>query len=152
VYADTDDLAFLLKPTAKLVGLLTGSPAVYLADSGYYFEKPNILIEKSCSGFHFWILCFLVFSYLFIKYLNRHIHKILLLPAALILSYLLTLFSNASRIFASIIVRNQTMNIFPDKQYLIHEIVGIVTNLSFLILSYYLIEKLLKHRNHAKHP
>ena len=28
VHADTDDLAFLLKPTAKLVGLLTGSPVV----------------------------------------------------------------------------------------------------------------------------
>jgi hypothetical protein len=47
-------------------------------------------------------------------------------------------------------MRNQTLAIFPEKQYLIHETVGIIIKLSYLILAYYLIEKFLKHRNHAK--
>ncbi|MCL2132278.1 MAG: exosortase K [Lentimicrobiaceae bacterium] len=149
-FADINDLAFLLKPTAKFVGLLTGSQAVYSPDHGYYYENLNIAIEKSCSGFNFWILGFLVFSYLGLKYFDKHLHKILTLPTALIFAYLLTVFSNTSRIFASVIVRNQTITIFPDKQYLIHEIVSIITNLSFLILAYCLIEFLLKRRYHAK--
>jgi exosortase K len=149
-FADNNTLAFLLKPTTKLVGFLTGSQAVYFADNGYYYEKLNILVEKSCSGFNFWILCFLVFSYLALKYSDKPLHKIISIPTALVFAYLLTIFSNTSRIFASVIARNQTLTIFPDKQYLIHEIVGIITNLSFLILAYYLIEKLLKYVRYCK--
>ena len=148
--ADYNDLAFLLKPTAKLVELLTGSQPVYLSDNGYFYDQLNILIGKSCSGFNFWILSFLVFSYLGLKYFDKHLLKILMLPTALVCAYLLTVLSNTSRIFASVVVRNQTIIIFPDKQYLIHEIVGIITNLTFLILTYCLIEFLLKRRYNAK--
>lgn len=146
--ADNNDLTFLLKPTDKLVGLLTGSHSVYLADNGFYHDKLNILIDKSCSGFNFWILSFLVFTYLTVKYLDKPLHKILSIPTVLLCAYLLTIFVNASRIFASVIVQNQTKNFFANQQHLIHEAVGIITNLSFLVLSYYLIEKLLKHRQH----
>ena len=144
--AGNDELAFLLKPTSKLIELLTGSPSVYLSNSGYYHERLNIVIDKSCSGFNFWILCFLVFTYLAVKYFDKPLHKILTIPVALTGACLLTIFVNTSRIFASVIVHNQTKNIFATQQYLIHEAVGIITNLSFLVLAYYLTEKLLKYR------
>ena len=73
--ADTNTLTFLLKPTDKFVGLLTGSQSVYLSYKGYYHEKLNIVIEKSCSGFNFWVLGFLVFTYLGLKYVDKHRHK-----------------------------------------------------------------------------
>jgi exosortase K len=110
----------------------------------------NIVIGKSCSGFNFWILCFLIFSYLGVKYFDKHLHKILTIPTALFCAYLLTIFANVSRIFASIIVHNQTANIFPNQQHLIHETVGIITYFSFLVLAYYLIEKFLKQKKYAK--
>lgn len=149
-FADNNDLTFLLKPTDKLVGLLIGSRSVYLADYGFFHEKINIVIEKSCSGFNFWILCFLLFTYLGLKYFDKHLQKILIIPTALLCSYFLTIFANASRIVASIVVKNQTVGIFPDKQPLIHEIVGITTYFSFLVLVYFLIEKFFKHKNYAK--
>jgi len=149
-FADNSDLIFLLKPTDKLVGLLTGSQSVFLAEDGFFHEKINIVIDKSCSGFNFWILCFLIFVYLGLKYFDKHLHKILTIPTALFCGCLLTVFANVSRIFASIIVQNQTVNIFPNQQYLIHESVGIITYFSFLVLAYYLIEKFLKHKNYAK--
>ena len=148
MFARNDEPDFLLKPTSKLIGLLTGSSSVYLADSGYYHERLNIVIEKSCSGFNFWILCFLVFAYLAVKYFDKPLHKILTIPVALIGAYLLTIFVNTSRIFASVIVQNHTKNILFNQQYIIHETVGIITNLSFLVLAYYLTEKLLKHRQY----
>ena len=149
--ADNNDLAFLLKPTEKLVGILTGSHSVYLPDSGYFHEKTNIIIDKSCSGFNFWVLGFLLFAYLFLKHFDGFIGKILSIPTALIGAYLLTVIVNTSRIFASIIVRNQTESIFPNQQPIIHETIGITTILTFLILAYILIDKLLiNKRRYAK--
>ena len=148
--ADNNTLTFLLYPTDKLVSLITGSQSVYFPDNGYYHEKLNIVIDKSCSGFNFWVLGFLVFAYLGLQYFDKHVHKMLTLPTALTFAYLLTIFANTSRIFASIVVQHQTAKIFSGKQYLIHEAVGIITYLSFLILAYYLIEKFLTHRRHAK--
>jgi len=148
--AGNDALTFLLKPTDKLVGFLTGSQSVYILNSGYYHDKLNIVIEKSCSGFNFWILCFLVFTYLALKYFDKSLHKVLSFPIVLTCTYLLTVFVNSSRIFASIVVRNQTIGILPNQQYLLHETIGIITNLSFLILVYYLVEKSLKYRQYAK--
>ena len=150
-FAGNDELAFLLKPTDKLIGLLTNSYSVYLSDKGYYHESLNIMIDKSCSGFNFWILCFLLFTYLAVRYFDKPLHKILTIPSALVGAYLLTIFVNTSRIFVSIVVQNQTKNILLTQQHLIHEAVGIITNLSFLVLAYYLTEKFLIHkRNNEK--
>ncbi|MFC0877140.1 exosortase K [Saccharicrinis sp. FJH2] len=149
--ADNNDLIFLLKPTDKLVGLLTGSPSVYLSDSGYFHEQLNIIIDKSCSGFNFWVLGFLLFTYLTVRHFDKAIIKILSIPTALTGAYILTIFVNTSRIIASIVVQTQTKNIFQNQQHIIHEAIGIITNLSFLILAYILIEKkFITKRNHAK--
>ena len=146
--ADNNDLTFLLVPTDQLVGLVTGSSSTYLSESGYYNEHLNIIIDKSCSGFNFWVLCFLLFTYLTIKYFDKPLQKKLIIPIALIGAYLLTIFVNTSRILASIIVQDQTKNIFQNQQHLIHEAIGIITNLTFLILAYVLIEKLLTYNRY----
>jgi len=52
-----------------------------MAETGYFHSKLNIVIEKSCSGFNFWILCFMVFAYLGLKYFDKPLHKILTLPS-----------------------------------------------------------------------
>lgn len=141
--ADNDNLIFLLKPTDKIVGLLTGSNSVYLSDKGYYHGNLNILIEKSCSGFNFMLLCFCMLSFLFLKYADK-IFFYLTIPFALIVSYLLTIFVNASRIIASITMQQQANNFLPNRSHLIlHEIVGVIINLTFLILIYILSEKFL---------
>jgi exosortase K len=146
--ANNNDLIFLLKPTDKLVGLFKGSQSVYIADKGYYHDNLNILIDKSCSGFNFWVLCFIMFTYLTLQYFDKALHKILIIPTVLCCTYLFTIFVNSSRIFASIIVQNQSNKILLNQQHLIHETVGIVTNLSFLILAYYLTDFLLTNKKH----
>jgi len=147
--ADNDSLTFLIKPTDKLVGLLTNSKSVYFSDKGYYHETLNIIIEKSCSGFNFWLLCFCMLTFLLLKYIDKPLFKVLSIPLSLILAYILTIFVNASRIFASIIIQNQANNFLPNRPHLLlHEIVGVITNLSFLILVYYLLEQFLNKKQH----
>ena len=43
-------------------------------------------------------------------------------------------------------VPTQTKNILLNHQHILHEAIGISTNLTFLILAYVLIEKLLIHK------
>lgn len=149
--ADNDDLSFLLKPTDKLVGLLTGSPSDYHSDSGYYHESINIIIDKSCSGFNFFVLCFILFFYLTVKHFDKTLNKLLSIPASFLGAYLLTIFVNSSRIIASLVVHAQTKYIFPNQHTIVHEAIGVITNLSFLILAYALIDKFLtQKRHHAK--
>ena len=150
--ANTANLIFLLQPTSKFVGLLTGSSAVYLVDKGFYYDRLNIVIDKSCSGFNFWALGFLVFMSLAIKYFDKPLHKILAIPTVLIGAYLLTIFANTSRIFASIVVQHQTKHFLANQQPIIHETIGIVTNLTFLVTVYYLTEKILIYKQRYAKP
>lgn len=146
--ADNNDLTFLLKPTDKLVGVLTGSQSVYISDSGYFHEHLNIIIDKSCSGFNFLILCFFLLACLTVKHFDKSLQKILTLPTSLFVAYVLTIFVNTSRIFVSIVVLSHTKSVFFNHQHIIHEAIGIITNLFFLLLAYILIEKFLINKLH----
>ena len=141
--ADNGDLAFLLLPVNGIVGFLTGSSAVFLPEDGFFHEKLGILIDKSCSGFNFWMLCFLVFSYPALRYTDRPLHKFLSIPVVLLFSYLLAVFVNTSRIFTSLLLQHYMGNIRPEQQDLFHQATGITINLSFLLLSYFMMEKIL---------
>lgn len=145
--ADNDELTFLLKPTDKIVGHLTNSHSIYFSGKGYYHNGLNILIEKSCSGFNFMLICFCMLTFLFLKYADKATFKLLIIPTSLVLSYFLTIFVNASRIFVSIIIQKQANNFLPKRPHLIlHEIVGVITNLTFLILIYILLERFLTNK------
>ena len=144
--AENEDLVFLLGPVDKFAGWLTGSRSVFIPQRGYFHETLNILIDKSCSGFNFFVLCFLCFSYLAVKYFDKPLRKVLALGSSLGGAYFLTIFVNTSRIFVSIAVQNQTKNVFPHQQHLVHNAIGIIINLSFLVLAYYLAEKFLERR------
>ena len=86
-------------------------------------------------------------TFLFLKYAKKTFFKFLCIPAALLASYLFTIFVNASRIFVSIIMQQQANNFLPNRPHLIlHEIVGVITNLTFLILIYIVSEKFLTNK------
>jgi exosortase K len=88
-------------------------------------------------------LCFAVFTYLLVKYIKKPLYKALALPASLLGSFFFTILVNASRISASITVQNQTSNIFQNYQNIVHEAIGIITYLTFLVLTYLLVETLM---------
>ncbi len=144
---DNDSLIFLLKPANQLVGFLTGSESIYFSDVGYFYSDLHITIEKSCSGFNFWLLCFAMLSFLALNFFKTASQQTLVILVAFVLSYVLTIFVNSSRIFASIIVQNQVKTILPSNAFsVIHEAVGILTNLSFLVLIYYFFNSFFTHR------
>lgn len=141
--ANNDDLVFLLKPTNYLISLITDSNATYVSENGFIHHQLNIIIDRSCSGFNLWLISYMMLTFLGLRYFKSNYQKILVIPVALLIAYILTIIANTSRIFASIIIQNQATNFQFISPSILHESIGIITNLSFLILVYFLVNKFL---------
>jgi exosortase K len=150
-HANEADLHFVLYPTDKVFNLISGSSSECVSERGYVHQDLHIIIEKSCSGFNFLLLCFVVLSYSVIRNFDR-IEKVLkyLLPI-LVFSWLFTIFVNCSRILFSVRVHHSSAN---DAGGRMHEMEGAFIYLSFLIGIYLLFEYLIKKTktNYAKSP
>ncbi|MDI1256118.1 MAG: exosortase K [Flavobacterium sp.] len=137
-----NDLKFLLTPTNALVSLLFGSSPQYSTSFGYVYDNLNIVIEKSCSGYNFWILCFAMLAFLTVNSYKTHLKKIAAILLILTISWLLTIFVNTSRIATAIFISEQFPN--SSKQFpWLHQSEGIFIYLSFLIAFYMILNRLL---------
>ena len=148
---DTEQVKFLLFPVNQFLQILTGVSSMNLTNEGYYFEKISIVLNKSCCGFNLLLICFLMLSFLFLKYSKMVKQQILVIPASLIIAYLLTIVINTCRIYVSIILQQPFSSALDIHSNMIHEVIGIINNVFFLTLTYYMTEKLLQKKfNHAE--
>ena len=147
---NNDWVLFLLRPTNFLVECFTGSYAVYQSDIGYFYSQLNIVIDKSCSGFNYWMLCFLMLVFSFVRKENRLLIGITLVLFALVCSFVCTIFVNTFRIYVSMVIQSQHFHFLNAYPAIVHEVIGVTINLSFLVLIYYLSEKLINTYTHEK--
>ncbi len=147
--ANEADLHFVLYPTGKFFNLISGSSSEYVSERGYVHQDLKIIIEKSCSGFNFLLLCFVVLSYAAIRHFDPSKKILWYLPPILIFSWLFTIFVNCSRILFSVRVHPSQVN---DAGGRTHEMEGAFIYLSFLVGIYLLFEYLIKKTktNYAK--
>lgn len=146
------ELNFLLRPVASVVGLITGSPVVHLPGKGYLLPQAGILIDRSCSGMHFWIVCFVVLMMPALKHRLSAGRSLLFLFGTLAGSYVLTIFANSARIrFAVFSQQAGDLMLGVRPHHRIHEASGVLVYLFFLILFYlavdYLLNKYATHEN-----
>ena len=142
-FASNDTLVFILKPLSQIISVITNADFIYSGAAGFYFETLNITIDKSCSGINFWCISFLVFMLLLLKFCKSHLQKILLFPVVIFVTYGLTLFANSSRILTSIFIAKQTHFNYSW----LHQAEGVFIYLSFLMLSYTLLNRSLSKFN-----
>ena len=150
--AGVDEFALFIFPVSKIIEFLTGAEASYIIGEGYYFQSLDVLINKSCSGFNFCLISFLLFTFLFVSHFEKPIKKVGALLSSILLSYVLTVVVNASRIYALIVLQDMRVSFFIADQDILHQCVGIITYLTFLVLTYLAIERFLNKRtnSHAK--
>jgi exosortase K len=146
------ELNFLLRPVANVVGLTTGSSVVHLPDKGYLLPQAGILIDRSCSGMHFWIICFVVLMMPVLKHRFSTGKRFIFLFGTLAVSYVLTIFANSARIrFAVFSQQAGDLLLGVRPHHRIHEASGVLVYLFFLILFYlavdYLLNKYSTHEN-----
>jgi exosortase K len=134
--SQAQQLSFLLKPINALFSLAMGAP--YINNSNGSFSYPNlgILIDKSCAGFNFWLLSFMMLLFLFYSYANHKGHRWGYLFLSLAISYIATILVNTSRIVASVKIQRLPIAFVQQHAHIVHESIGVITNLTFLILLY----------------
>ncbi|MDR6785054.1 exosortase K [Pedobacter africanus] len=141
-YMNADDLFFILHPTDQIVSLLTNSKGIFINGAGYFHQDLNVLIEKSCSGFTFFILSFIITYFVTINHFHHKKHKWLTLPLSVLVAWLLTTVVNASRIAIAILLRKITVPL-PGANKWLHQAEGTFVYLFFLILFYKTLNHLL---------
>jgi len=135
LHLDSPALQFLLAPTNVLVGTALNSPSYFSATSGYVHEALHFTIEKSCSGYNFWLMCWVLLAVEWGRHKSGSWRSVGALLALLFLSYGLTVLVNAARILTAVQVRA----ILPaDSQSLwwLHETEGVLIYLFFLVIIY----------------
>lgn len=109
--AGSDDLRWILAPTAKWVEILSGIPFEYEQGAGYVNHELRMLIAPSCSGIQFMIIttAMLIFSFthklcngFFQNGMIRKGRGFCWIIASVLLSYLLTIFINGLRIIVAV--------------------------------------------------
>lgn len=150
--ATTQDLVFLLNPVRWLVDIATYTQSTFITDKGYFNDALNIVIDKSCSGFNFFVLCFLMLTFLTVGNLKNRNSKWLSLVVLFILAYLITIVTNASRILTSLFLHKVFRTYAIPRLEVWHKVEGAFVYLFCLVAVYLLTEFLLKrYINHSKH-
>ncbi|TGE14186.1 exosortase K [Hymenobacter elongatus] len=134
--ATTTDLLWLLRPTDTLVGAVLGSGSSFEPVRGFVHSGLRITIDKSCSGFNFWLLCSGLLLTVGLRYLGpgkaRSGWWLLALP---VLGYGLTVLVNASRILVAVGLQRAIPTLARRYAWL-HEAEGVLVYLFFLLLIY----------------
>ena len=143
--AGPGDLQVLIRPVAGLVSLITGAAGEY-GEKGCYYAHLNIVIDKSCSGFNFLILCYGMLASLAIPSVSGVRAKMLAVILALPGALLLTVLVNSARILSVYFVQQLSGAFREHPATWLHQAAGAFIYLFFLMLIYigadFLIHKL----------
>jgi exosortase K len=148
-YSTTDHLLFLLSPTNKGIEWLTASSASYSLTEGFRHLSLSIIIDRSCSGFNFWLLSFSLLSLSTIRFYTTHRQKLLAVTTLLLISYVVTVLVNVSRILIAIkTLQYKSSWPFLDQAWL-HEAQGAFIYLLFLIVLYITVQSITAKLTHT---
>jgi len=131
-----DHLWFLLSPVNTCIEVTTGSQGIYVASKGFMHEQLSIVIDKSCSGFNFWLLAFSLPSLSTLHFYQTHWQKLGACLTLAAIGYLVTVFVNTSRILIALLtLKHKEMHSILRAAWM-HEAQGAFVYLLFLVLLY----------------
>ena len=136
--AGNEDLQLFLGPVSRITAMITNTSMIFNSETGYYFPALDIVIDRSCSGFNFWLICFVMIAVASVPYIKKHQHAVAGFAAILLLCYVLTCFVNTARILFALLLDRLFPAITPAQQRIVHEAEGVFIYLSFLIIIYLL--------------
>lgn len=148
------DLLFVLAPVNFLVSIFTGSPSVFDSEIGYHHPSLHMIIDKSCAGINFMIICFgSLFSLLYREQAPAftNFKKLLL---SVLLAYALTLLANTSRIVVLITSLRFSMAHSWIATDWFHQAMGAFIYLAALLSACLIVHKTLQKvtNSHAQSP
>ncbi len=143
----SEDLTWILGPTASLVEVLTGEQFMKEKNVGYVSISQRIAIIPGCAGINFMITAFCMSALTLVYSTNRKQSPALHILTGFAAAYGMTVCTNSLRIILSIYLYRAdiyTPLITPEK---IHRLAGIVIYFVCLCFLYFSVQKFSSRRN-----
>jgi len=148
-HAGSDDLIWVLRPTAFLVERISGIPFEKELNTGFVNYDHQVIIAPSCAGVNFMIILFCLSAFYGLSRMKGLISMKIWIGISLVVAYAYTLLVNTIRIIISIYTyetgRFQSLLTAEG----LHRVEGILIYFVCLYLFYVLLEKamgLIKYR------
>lgn len=143
-HARSDDLGWILGPTAGVVEYISGIAFEKEDGAGFVNRANRIIIAPSCAGVNFLIIAFCMAAFSGLHHLKSSGLKIFWLGNSAAWAYVLTIAVNAFRIVASIYMYKADIyyhGLTPER---LHRIQGIFIYFFFLCLFYVTLDKIIR--------
>ena len=151
--ANSEQLDWILAPTAGMVKKLSDLPFEREVGEGYINYERALIIAPSCAGVNFMITAFCMAGFSFLRLFKRRRERLRWIFFSLLVSYLLTVFVNAVRILLGMyLYQANVLSAWLNPEQA-HRIEGITVYFFFLSSFYHLLQKILttvKVRNLSK--
>jgi exosortase K len=143
-YADAraDELWWVLSPTARLVGAMTGTAFTLTPGEGYFSRERLFLIEKSCAGINFMISAFGMLVFALFHRVGSGISVLRILGVSLLASYSATVTVNAVRITIAMWLAARPAALPTLSAADLHRLEGITVYFVGLVLLHELVRRL----------
>ena len=140
-YADArvDELWWILRPTARLAGVMTGTVFAMAPGEGYFSHERLFLIEKSCAGINFMIAAFGMVTFALVHRATSAISGARVLAVSLLAGYSAAVLVNAVRIAIAVqLAAHPIATLTPAE---VHRLEGIIVYFGGLMLLYELAQR-----------
>ena len=132
--ATSNDLLWVLQPTASIVALVLQTPFVFEPEYGFISTLHEFAIEPSCAGINFMIAAFTTISLLWLPNVTTIRHKFAVICGALVASFAATIAVNSLRITSAVALGNGLAEWFRVSEEQFHRIEGITVYLVGLFI------------------
>lgn len=143
-YADAraDDLWWILSPTARLVGVATGTTFAPAPGEGYFSHDRLFLIEKSCAGINFMVAAFGMLVFALCHRVRTGASAARTLSVSLAASYSAAVIVNAVRITIAMWLAAHPVALSTFTADDVHRCEGIAVYFGGLVVLYDLVQRL----------
>ncbi|MBN2420360.1 MAG: exosortase K [Deltaproteobacteria bacterium] len=139
----SDDLVWILAPTAYLAELTGDMTFEKETGVGYVNKESGIIIAPSCSGVNFMIIAFCLSAYIGLKKMLTTPVQLLWIMASIVSSYVYTLLVNTFRIGLSIYsIRTGFLQTWFSGET-VHLLEGVLVYFIFLLVYNYLLNRII---------
>lgn len=134
--ASADDLWWILSPTARLAGVMTGARFTVAPGEGYFSQERLFLIEKACAGINFMIAVFGMLTFASLHRVESSVSGARVLAASALASYSAAVFVNAVRIAIAMWLTAHPVAVSTFSPAQVHRVEGIAVYFVGLVLVY----------------
>lgn len=142
-HSSSDNLVWILAPTAYLVEMTGDMTFEREVNTGYVNNESGIIIAPTCSGVNFMIIAFCLSAYMGLKKIKTTPAQLMWIIASIAGSYIYTLLVNTFRINLSIYsIKTEFLEAWFSRET-VHLLEGIMVYFIFLLLYHYLLNRVI---------